>query len=48
MFAAAIGLVATSIIGVIMAYRFSQRPIVASVCLATGIILPGLLLWVYH
>jgi hypothetical protein len=48
MFAAAVGLIATSIVGVIMAYRFSQRPVVATVCLAIGIIVPGVMLWVYH
>jgi hypothetical protein len=48
MLATAIGLVATAIIGLIMAYRFSQRPIVATVCLLLGIALPGLLLWIYR
>jgi hypothetical protein len=48
MFAAAIGLVATTIIGVIMAYRFSQRPMVATVCLGIGIIVPVVMLWMYH
>jgi hypothetical protein len=47
MLAAAAGLVATAGIGVVMAYRFSQRPMVATVCLVTGIALPALLLWVY-
>src|SRR4051812_18011205 len=37
MFAAAVGLVATTIIGVIMAYRFSQQPLVATVCLLLGL-----------
>ena len=48
MFSAAVGLVATTIIGVVMAYRFSRRPIVATICLAIGIIVPGALLWMYH
>jgi hypothetical protein len=48
MFAAAVGLVVTTIIGVIMAYRFSQRPIVATVCLAIGVIVPAMMLWIYH
>jgi hypothetical protein len=30
-----------------MAYRFSQRPIVATVCLLAGIAVPGFLLWIY-
>jgi hypothetical protein len=41
-------LITTAVIGIIMAYRFSQRPIVATICLLMGIALPGLLLWIYH
>jgi hypothetical protein len=48
MLASAFGLVATTIVGIIMAYRFSQRPLVATVCLLSGIALPGLLLWIYR
>lgn len=48
MFAAAIGLVATTIIGVIMAYRFSRRPMTATICLVSGTVVPVILLWVYH
>lgn len=48
MFAAAVGLVTTTIIGIVMAYRFSRRPIVATLCLLAGIALPGLLLWIYR
>jgi hypothetical protein len=47
MFAAAAGLVLTTVIGVIMAYRFSQQPMVATICLASGVILPAALLWIY-
>jgi hypothetical protein len=47
MLAAAAGLIATAGIGVVMAYRFSQRPMVATVCLLSGIALPALLLWIY-
>ena len=47
MLAAAAGLVVTSVIGIVMAYRFSQRPMVATVCLAAGIALPAALLWIY-
>jgi hypothetical protein len=47
MFMAAVGLVTTAIIGIVMAYRFSQRPIVATVCLLVGIALPALFLWIY-
>ena|ERR1700730_9490284 len=48
MFAAAIGLVTTTILGVIMAYRFSQQPLVATVCLIVGALLPAVLLWIYR
>ena len=48
MFAAAVGLVLTTVIGVVMAYRFSRQPVVATVCLLLGIAVPGVLLWVYR
>ena len=48
MLAAGAGLVATSVIGIVMAYRFSQRPMVATVCLFAGIALPAALLWIYE
>jgi hypothetical protein len=48
MFAAAAGLVLTTIIGVIMAYRFSRQPMVATVCLVLGVAVPGVLLLVYR
>jgi hypothetical protein len=48
MLATAFGLVATGLVGIIIAYRFSQRPMVATICLLLGIALPGLLLWVYR
>jgi hypothetical protein len=48
MLAAAVGLVATAIIGVVMAYRFSRRPMAATLCLLAGIALPAGLLWVYR
>ena len=48
MLATAAGLIATAVIGIIMAYRFSQRPSVATICLLMGIALPGLLLWIYR
>lgn len=47
MFAAAVGLVLTTVIGVIMAYRFSRQPVVATICLAIGVVLPAALLWIY-
>jgi hypothetical protein len=48
MLASAVGLVVTTVIGIVMAYRFSNRPLVASICLLAGIALPGLLLWIYR
>ena len=48
MFAAALGLIATSAVGVLMAYRFSQQPMVATVCLTIGTLLPAALIWVYR
>jgi len=47
MLATAAGLVATAVIGVVLAYRFSQRPIVATVCLFAGIAFPAVLLWIF-
>jgi hypothetical protein len=47
MLAAGLGLVATAGIGVVKAYRFSQRPMVATVCLLLGIAVPAMLLWIY-
>ena len=48
MLAAAFGLVITSLVGVIMAYRFSRQPLVATICLAIGVLVPVGLLWVYQ
>jgi hypothetical protein len=48
MFAGAIGLVTTTVIGVIMAFRFSRRPIVATVSLLLGIVIPGVMIWIYR
>ena len=47
MLAGAIGLITSAVLGVIMAYRFSRRPLVATVCLMLGIVLPGMILWIY-
>lgn len=47
MLAGALGLVSSSVLGVIMAYQFSRRPVVATICLLSGIIMPAILLWVY-
>ena len=48
MVAAAAGLVLTTVLGVIMAFRFSRQPLVATVCLLIGIAVPGVILWIYH
>jgi len=48
MLAGAIGLVVSSVLGVVMAYRFSQRPLVATICLLSGITVPAIMLWVYR
>ena len=45
--AAAIGLVISTVLGVIIAYRFSRRPLVATICLLAGIAAPALMLWIY-
>jgi hypothetical protein len=47
MFAAAAGLVTSSVIGVVLAFRFSGKPLTAIVCLFAGIAVPALLLWIY-
>jgi uncharacterized iron-regulated membrane protein len=46
--AAAVGLVVSTVLGVIMAYRFSRRPLVATICLLSGIFVPGMVLWIYR
>jgi uncharacterized iron-regulated membrane protein len=48
MLAAAIGLIVSAVLGVIMAYRFSRRPMAATICLLGGIIVPAIMLWVYR
>ena len=47
MFAAAMGLIMTTVVGVVMAYRFSRQPLVATLCLTIGTLLPVALVWVY-
>jgi hypothetical protein len=47
MFAAALGLILTTVVGVVMAYRFSRQPLVATICLAIGTLLPATLLLIY-
>jgi ABC-type nitrate/sulfonate/bicarbonate transport system permease component len=47
MLAAAIGLIVSAVLGVIMAYRYSRQPRAATICLLGGILVPGVLLWIY-
>jgi hypothetical protein len=46
--AAAVGLVITTLLGVVMAFRFSRSVVTPIVCLAAGIAIPAVLLWVYR
>lgn len=48
MVAAAAGLVVTSIMGVIMAFRFSRQPVTATACLLAGVAIPGVILLIYR
>jgi hypothetical protein len=48
MLAAAVGLVATTGIGVVLAYLLSRKPLIATLCLLVGIALPAALLWIYR
>ncbi len=45
---AAAGLVSTSVLGVVMAYRFSRQPLAATLSLLLGVAVPGVLLWIYR
>ncbi len=42
---AGLGIILTSILGVILAFRFSQRPILVLSCLLIGLIIPILALY---
>jgi hypothetical protein len=46
--AAAIGLVVTTCLGILMAFRYSQSRSWAAVCLAAGLIIPVTILLIYH
>ena len=48
MFAAACGLVITTVLGIIMAFRFSRSKVPVVLCLTTGVAVPILLLLVYR
>lgn len=43
--AGAILLVVTTILGIVMAYRFSRRPLVATACLLLGVTVPAILVF---
>jgi ABC-type nitrate/sulfonate/bicarbonate transport system permease component len=47
MCAAAAGLVVTTLLGVVMAFRFSRSGMTPALCLVAGIVLPAVLLWIY-
>lgn len=47
MLAAAIGLTVTTLLGVVMAFRFSRTAVTPVLCLAAGIGFPAVLLWIY-
>ncbi len=44
MFAASLALIATTILGIVMAYRFTARPLTVTLCLLAGILVPAALL----
>lgn len=47
MLAASVGLIATTLLGVVMAFRFSGSWITPVLCLTAGVGLPAVLLWIY-
>jgi hypothetical protein len=46
--AAAVGLVTTTLLGVVMAYRLSASAAGPTICLAAGVAIPLVALWMYH
>lgn len=46
--AAAIGLVLTTVLGVVMAFRYSRSPLPVALCLGGGVALPLALLFIYR
>ena len=44
MFAASLALITTTILGIVMAYRFTARPLAVTLCLLAGILVPAVLL----
>lgn len=45
---AAAGLVVTTALGVVMAFRFSRTVFAPLLCLLAGVIIPGVALWIYR
>ena len=43
---AALGIVATTAIGILMAFRFAPKPLIVWGLLAVGVLLPAFLLWI--
>lgn len=48
MLAAAIGLVATTVLGIVMAFRFNRRKAPVIICLAAGVAIPVVVLLIYR
>jgi len=44
---AAAGLVVTTVLGIVMAFRLSRNAIAPSLCLLAGVAIPGVILWIY-
>ncbi len=43
-FLASLALITTTILGIVMAYRFTARPLAVTLCLLAGILVPAILL----
>jgi hypothetical protein len=48
MLAAAMGLIVTTILGIIMAFRYGRSKPSVIVCLFAGVVIPAALLFIYH
>ena len=48
MLAAAIGLIVTTILGIIMAFRYGRSKPSVILCLLAGVVIPAALLLIYH
>jgi hypothetical protein len=46
--AAAIGLIATTALGIVMAFRYTASKARVATCLAAGAVVPVVLLWIYR